>query len=410
MHRQPSFGQRLRQLRTERGLSQAALAGDGLSTGYLSRLESGARQPNDRVVAYLAERLGIGAEDFAVCADETSLAHALTLAVSAESDQAVMALRDLLATDSRHERTPRWQALWMIARIERADGNRAAERVHLRELVELADELGLPQLRVRSRARLARCLRAEGEIGEAMDVAVLACSVAREADLAVGDLGMALLALVTVEAEAGRLPDARAHAEELCALTKGETGPLAVEALWAAATVRFRQGDHVPARELLEEALEAMDSRVDVKLWMRLRLAAASLYLQLTPPCVPQARSRLAEAETALELVGTSLHRQEATTLRAQLAFHEKRYEEARALLDGLEGVDLRLTFRDQLRLSVLCSRLLVQEGRLEEGLRRLRESAQQAQESSNVDLAAEIWRTVAETLAEGRPVPESAG
>ncbi|MGN5376796.1 helix-turn-helix domain-containing protein [Streptomyces lasalocidi] len=59
MLHQPAFGRRLRKLRQARGLSQTALAGDGMSTGYLSRLESGARQPTERAVAYLAVRLDL---------------------------------------------------------------------------------------------------------------------------------------------------------------------------------------------------------------------------------------------------------------------------------------------------------------------------------------------------------------
>jgi transcriptional regulator with XRE-family HTH domain len=53
-----SFGLRLRTSRQERGLSQVALAGKEISTGYLSRLESGARLPTERVIVYLADRLG----------------------------------------------------------------------------------------------------------------------------------------------------------------------------------------------------------------------------------------------------------------------------------------------------------------------------------------------------------------
>lgn len=45
MLQQSEFGPRLRALREKRGLSQAALAKGGISTGYLSRLESGARRP-----------------------------------------------------------------------------------------------------------------------------------------------------------------------------------------------------------------------------------------------------------------------------------------------------------------------------------------------------------------------------
>ncbi|MDU8990892.1 helix-turn-helix transcriptional regulator [Streptomyces mirabilis] len=45
MLRQPAFGHRLKKLRTAQGLSQTALAGEGMSTGYLSRLESGRASP-----------------------------------------------------------------------------------------------------------------------------------------------------------------------------------------------------------------------------------------------------------------------------------------------------------------------------------------------------------------------------
>ncbi|WP_309051959.1 helix-turn-helix transcriptional regulator, partial [Streptomyces sp.] len=48
MLEQPAFGRRLKRLRRERGISQATLAGGGMSTGYLSRLESGARNPTER--------------------------------------------------------------------------------------------------------------------------------------------------------------------------------------------------------------------------------------------------------------------------------------------------------------------------------------------------------------------------
>ncbi|XIE81676.1 helix-turn-helix domain-containing protein [Streptomyces sp. SBR177] len=81
MLEQPIFGRRLRELRLERGLSQAALAGHEISTGYLSRLESGARPPTDRVVAYLAERLGVPASTFAEV-ETGSLAHVLARVTS----------------------------------------------------------------------------------------------------------------------------------------------------------------------------------------------------------------------------------------------------------------------------------------------------------------------------------------
>ncbi|MCZ0997915.1 helix-turn-helix transcriptional regulator [Streptomyces mirabilis] len=103
MLRQPAFGHRLKKLRTAQGLSQTALAGEGMSTGYLSRLESGARQPTDRAVGYLAGRLGLDVADFEEPVTG-SLAHALTLASSTGSADAIGALRAALAAEGHRAR------------------------------------------------------------------------------------------------------------------------------------------------------------------------------------------------------------------------------------------------------------------------------------------------------------------
>ena len=59
----PEFGAVLRKLRVEKGLSQEALASrlDMVSNGYISRLESGQKNPTLEMVFKLAEALGIKA-------------------------------------------------------------------------------------------------------------------------------------------------------------------------------------------------------------------------------------------------------------------------------------------------------------------------------------------------------------
>src|SRR3954454_8421628 len=53
-----TFGGRLRELRKARGLSQQAIAGDGISAGYVSLIESDKRVPSAAIVQRLADRLG----------------------------------------------------------------------------------------------------------------------------------------------------------------------------------------------------------------------------------------------------------------------------------------------------------------------------------------------------------------
>jgi transcriptional regulator with XRE-family HTH domain len=400
MSKVTSFGLRLKALRRQRGLSQAALAGDEISTGYLSRLESGARQPTERVITYLAKQLDVDRSAFEAPPTSGTLTQALSIAASTDNDEAVEHLVEVLENARDEEALLRWQALWLIAQYRRRRGERLEERAALEELTRIADQLELPTLQCRSRTELARCLRTVGEVTRSLELAKDAHRVAKDAGLAEFDRGNALLTLVSVEAEAGRLPDARAHVDELVELVTDRSDVLRAEAMWAAGTVRFRQGDHEAAQELLSEAMKHLDSRTDPLLWARLRLAAASQYLQTQPPSAERARACLAEAEAPLEIIGTPVQQQEFLALQAHLAFAEGRLADARDAHDRLDFDALRLTYRDRIRLQTLDGLLLISEGRRSDGTALLKELAEDAHRASNLDLAAEIWRILAETLA----------
>ncbi|MGW5049839.1 helix-turn-helix domain-containing protein [Actinokineospora sp. NPDC004072] len=400
MLEQPAFGQRLRMLRLERGLSQAALAKGVMSTGYLSRLESGARPPTERVVAKLAERLGLPVSAF----DEQrrpadSLARVLAAVTAAEQGEDLAEpLAEALQAGGRLDPALRWQGLWLLARMRNNQARYPEERHLLAELVELSDAIGSAELRSRARVQLARCLRVLGEGAAAVDFAAEAHRLSGA--LSTADRAAALNTLIAAETEIGRFAEARAHADQLCALSAPLGGPVLVEALWVAATVRIRQGDHAGSKDALEQALAHLDSHEDLMLWTRLRLAAASLYLQVDPPATALARLRLDEAAAVVELIGTQLHQQQVLSLRAQLAFADGRVDDADALMARLAGCEPLLSFRDRVRFDALRGQLLIIRGRLHEGTQLLQELGRQAQESLNIDLAAHVWRTLATALA----------
>ncbi|MFG3191623.1 helix-turn-helix domain-containing protein [Streptomyces omiyaensis] len=399
MLEQPFFGRRLKRLRTERGLSQAALAGEGMSTGYLSRLESGARRPTPRAVEHLAAQLGADLSVFDTEAAEDSLSQAVAIAASLESDETLEALERALADGSGSDQDPplRWQALWLVAGWHRRHHRQERERARLEELVALGERLGQPALRVRGLARLARCLRAGGELGRAVDAAAAAHRLAREHGLAVPDVAAALLALVSVETEAGRLAEARAHADELTALTAGRGDALWAEALWTGAAVRVRQGEPDAAQALLGEALAGFPGTGDLDLWTRLRVAAARLHAEKSPPELAAAERYLEQAESGLAFLGIPALEREVALIRAELAFRDGRFAEARTLLDRLRGAALPAAYRDRARLGVLDGRLLIAEGEERAGLDRLRALAEEARASGHLDLAADLWRLLAE-------------
>lgn len=242
MLEQPAFGQRLRALRRERGLSQAALAAGGLSTGYLSRLESGTRPPTRRVLEHLTRRLGLPVSAFARGSSQ-SLSQALAVAVSSArvgpvADELAVLLH---AGEDRLDPALRWQSLWLLASVRDEEARYEDEHELLVELGELSEAIGIPELTVRARIRQSRCCLLLGNTARAHTEAQEAHRLA--ASLSVDDRSAALHALIRAEAEAGRSDEARAHARELCELTVAEPGPMHLEALWATSWLQARHRD-----------------------------------------------------------------------------------------------------------------------------------------------------------------------
>ena len=56
------IGIRIRDLRVAKGMTQTALSGNGISSGYMSLIESGKRTPSAKMVREIARRLGVPAE------------------------------------------------------------------------------------------------------------------------------------------------------------------------------------------------------------------------------------------------------------------------------------------------------------------------------------------------------------
>ncbi|MFI9170083.1 helix-turn-helix domain-containing protein [Streptomyces lincolnensis] len=416
MLEQPHFGRRLKELRLQRGLSQSALAGDEMSTGYVSRLESGTRQPTERVVSHLAKTLDASPAVFEQPV-APPLAHAIASAVSCPLGGSTSELAAAIDADSGSSPTLRWQALWQLADMHgepdesgRADDPDVTRDLsnRLAELVELGDRMAQPELRTRARARLARHLRHTGDNQQALRYAVEADELAVRHTLPTTDAMDALLVRVAAEAEAGLLAEACVCAERLLTLAKGAPAPLVARALWAVGTVRARKGDHTTARLLLDDAISTLDGRDGIVLWIRLRLALASLCLQQPVPDARTARERLAEAEPIIKVLGAPRHHQEAQSLQAHIAFTEGRLDDARLLCREVLADTPRLAFRDRVRLHALFHQVQIRQGETEPGIDGLRTLAAEAQGSGNMDLAAAIWQALAEALADSRPDPDA--
>lgn len=306
-------------------MSQAQLAGDEMSAGYLSRLESGARPPTPKIVAYLAERLDVpsSAFDAPPVADEAPVAD-LVRAVTAtpDGDGRVDELLERLTRHQADLSLPlRWMALWSLAGIRSEGATHEAQLPLGQELLRTAEESGIPELRVRSLVLVSRVHRSLGDMKAANACADDAYSTAIEHDVPRADTVRALMMLISTEAEASQLHDALRYVADLEVLSKDTTRTMRVEALWTAASVYVRQGNHAAAAARLAEALALSSSADDLRLWMRLRFAAASLYLQMHPCRLSDAQQILKEVEPALALVGDAGQHLEFRTIRAHAHF-----------------------------------------------------------------------------------------
>ncbi|WP_181140787.1 helix-turn-helix domain-containing protein [Streptomyces sp. Ru62] len=402
MLEQPGFGKRLRQLRQQRGISQVDLTGPGMSAAYLSRLESGNRRPTERAVTYLAQRLGVPVEVFEDDRPEDSLTDVVaTVAAMPErdlDDETARLLTDSLAAAGDADDLTHWHALTQLARVYEVLGDFRKEHEALVRLNAVSEKLGRAALQVRARLRLAHCARDLGDAKASRDAVaeVLKLSQERQMRLSAADLVRARLLLASVQAELGDLAEAARLVDEVCQSLRGTTGVLAAQAFWSAATVAARQGNHARAVERLLEAVAAIDSRDDLMLWIRLRLAGASLSLEADPPRVADAEDFLAQAEPALRLIGTQRHQQELLFLQAKLAFHQGRADRAAQLLAAGEDGKHLLSYRDQIRFDVLRSLVALRSGD-RDALHDLRDIAARVQTANLPDLAAEVWRTVAQ-------------
>lgn len=415
---QPSFGEALKRYRTRRGLTLRELAGESISTGYLSRLERGERRPSRAAVDYLAHRLGVSVQDLAagVTADEADagagaagepeFAMLLAMTASSESlarDQCVEALMDRLDRGGA-DRAPgnRWQALWLAAEYHGAHGQYATQLTYLEQLRGLSDSLSVPRLQARAYQQLARCQLVLGDPVSALRSAERARELSRGLPESESEPVAALTTLVSVETEAGLFAQAKQHAVELLECAQKAAPALRARATWAAAMSNARSGNPAEACAAMELALCLTDSHEDATTWLRVRLAAVSLYLSVEPPRVEAAVELLTDVKQSLRYIGSARHGQEALLLEARLAFTAGDTAAAQESVDALDAIpeeQLLLGYTDRARITVLKGLLLIAAGQSKQGAQLLAAKAQEAERLGNLDLAASIWRSLALTF-----------
>jgi transcriptional regulator with XRE-family HTH domain len=321
-----AIGVRVRELRKARGLSQQALAGDGISAGYVSLIESGKRVPSREVIAQLASRLGVRPEELA---DEP--------ASPSESESArieVNFARLALANGDPGE------AVRLLTQMDLSTFGLALACDAGLTLAQSYREIGQLDLALRVIEGLVdRCYREDawsslavvatlfvgvsiesGDIERSTVVAERALEQMESAGLVGTDEHLRLAsAYVSCLYERGDLAHATRRVEELIRVADRLGSTRARGSIyWNAATVAHERGRAAEAIRLTDRAVALLGEQDNSRDLPRLRMNYAWILLHQERPQPLEALEQLDRAESDPALIGSQLDRGTAATFRGR--------------------------------------------------------------------------------------------
>lgn len=299
-----ALGGRLRSARRARGLTQGEVADDVMSVAYLSRIESGHRQPTAPALEALAARLEVSVESLLGVAerrevDEMRLAldyAELSLESGQPGDAEQHLSKALEALETRTMEGMRERARLLHARALEATKREDDAVLELESLIE--DPAVDAMITIKAGIALSRIYRETGDLGRAIECGERVIAQVESAGLGACDEAVQLA--VTVAAAHFERGDT-AHAVRLCrkAITRAESlgSPKArASAYWNASVMQGRRGDAAAAVALAGRALALMSEGQDSRNLARLRTEVGRLQLELDPPDLSGARENLEQA------------------------------------------------------------------------------------------------------------------
>ena len=304
-----TFGSRLRTVRVERGLSQGEVGNGTYSASYISHLESGRRRATSDVIAFLAERLGVTAEELEATSEPDSDASRdanraaselrMLAAVAAHDHAAVIAAADSPYVPSAAEDSDSWWGTkWLKAEAQLATEDHDGCLETVKELLASPLVAVSPELRSAALALGSRASRASGRLVDSLSSATDAVSSAFLSESATRK-AIALREQIAAFAELGRNSEAASAAEELSAIRADlvETQVIGLAA-WTLGNVAFLAGDVEAGIREHALAAEALRPESDLRLWARFHKASAAMRM---------AAGSEIEVEHCLDLAGQGL-------------------------------------------------------------------------------------------------------
>ena len=324
-----TFGERLRELRNARGLSQQALSGQGISPGYVSLIESGKRTPSPAAVTKLAERLDVEprellgddtVESSAAASDRARLEvnFARLALANGTPDEAVRCLHRI-PLDAVDMTVANDASLALAQALEQTGEVDEALRV-LEELVARCHrEETWVTFAVASTVLAVMCIES-GDVSRSVEIAERSLREIEDAGLRGTDEYLRLGSLlVSGLLERGDLLVATHHVEALIATADRNSSPLGRGAVyWTAASVAAERDRVADAIRLTDRAVALFADQEQSRDLPRLRMNYAYLLLRLPSPRPTEALLQLDIAERDPALAGATLDLGTAATFRGR--------------------------------------------------------------------------------------------
>jgi transcriptional regulator with XRE-family HTH domain len=400
-----TLGERVRELRVNRGLSQSSLARGLVSPSYVSLIEAGRRLPEREILQAFAQRLGttpdflVTGVDAAVAREELLNLRYAELALANGQVEEALKRFQALADESLLNRDA---ATWGLARALEAHGDLPSAIERIEALLEAHREgrAEKPGLLVLLNAQ-CRLYREVGDISHSIALGERALDEVRLLGLTGTEEEIRLAStLVASYWERGDWVRADLMAREVVARAESHGSPRSRgSAYWNASLSASSVGGTTLAIELAERAIAMFSETEDERSIARLRTDFAWLMLRQHSPDLPRIHDLLEKAYAKLSEIGvdTDLAYCETELARYHLAVGEP--------LQALTYADLsldRLAGRDVLetaRIRVVRAYVLAALGETADSMQTCRDAMEMLRNENKSRQHMTTWREAAELM-----------
>ncbi|MDJ0317825.1 helix-turn-helix domain-containing protein [Arthrobacter antibioticus] len=396
-----SFGDRLKQERLSRSLTQGELGGELYSASYISLLESARREPTTDIIRQLARQLQLTPCTVAEWAETASPEESEYLRLSLSARQS-WDTRDYVgaansaqyaANLARASKDPItwWDMTFLAANSLRQNGDYSGACEVLQSLLGHSLTRENDALSLRAHQVMAAAMLDAGSLQDSIIHATQAVEIGS------GDSAeefsaylMALQTLVGALAESGRLDEAWTHTLTLAEAVNEETSAqIAGEIHWVIGNVAFIRQDTRAGLKHHAKASHLLSPSVDLSRWAQFNKATA--WVRLTAGVVePATLQAIERSELAHSIVGaTTAENLEILLLRARWNYLNGDFPQALELLGLIEAQKTELAPHIAGDSALVLGNVLQASGRLQDALGAYRDAQDRYVRAGALDRAA---------------------